>query len=113
MGRHTYSTLAELESLFEQVKHTFSSSGINTPRRFYFYPPGDISRPLVEVVKVSGPTIDINHFGGKYIGYGQHEFVIESVEEFLHKILPHTEPVPELPSDGMISYDGLLVGLEV
>ena len=113
MGRDTYLELAELESLMEQVNHTFTDTGVITPRRFFFYPCGDDTRPVIEVVKVSTPDITVTHINGKYIGYNGHNLVFESVEEFNIKVLPITEPIPVLPSDGMISSDGLLVGLEL
>lgn len=113
MNRESRILFDEMNSLMEQVDFEFTDTGVRTPRKFFFYPPGDATRPVIEVVKVSSPNVDVTHFANKYIGYNGNSFTIESVEEFNRKILPRTEPYPELPADGMISTDGMYVSLEL
>ena len=113
MNRESRILFDEMNSLMEQVDFEFTDTGVRTPRKFFFYPPGDATRPVIEVVKVSSPNVDVTHFANKYIGYNGNSFIIESVEEFNRKILPRTESYPELPADGMISTDGMYVSLEL
>lgn len=115
MGKDTLKQLAALESLMEGVQYTFDPvRGAIPSRRFYFTPPGDATRPTLEVVKVSSPMIDTKHLAGRYIGYSEHTLVIETVELFETKRLPTVEPiVTEVLDDGVLSYSWATPDIEV
>ncbi len=115
LSRKSMKELMDLESIMENSGHSFDSvRGAIAKRRFYLTPPGDATRPTIEVVKVSDPKVDTEHFGGKYIGYKGLSLTVESVTLFETKRLPKVEPIPAvLPLDGLLSWSWASPDLEV
>jgi len=114
MGRDTFNILMDLESLMEGVSFSFGVTGAIPSRRFFFSPPGDETRLTIEVVKVSSPDVDIQHYGGRYIGYSEHSLLLESVEAFETKRLPVIEPIiAVVMADGLLCYDWATPDIEV
>ena len=105
MGRNSMNEAMDLESVMETLEHRFDPvRGVIPKRRFYLTPPGDSTSPTLEVVKVSDPDVDTEHYNGRYIGYGKHSILVETVEVFDFKRLPRVEPIPAvLPEDGILS----------
>jgi len=93
MGRETFQMLMDLESMMEKVNFSFDPTGATAPRKFYFTPAGDETRPTLEVVKISKPPVNTEHFGGRYIGYKPHNLILETVQLFETKRLPMVEPI--------------------
>ena len=104
--------LLKLRAGMDRQGLSFSSAGVGRAKRFYFDPPGDGTRPRVEVTLKPGDIGDIEFFGDRYMAYQGHKIILLGLEKYYQPYLNLVIPMPPGVGDAE-GYYGSGYGLKV